>query len=460
LSGGLGGLVIITGGEGGGNGSAGDVRLLGGPGSTTGDGRGGDVVLTAGSATGFEEGGDIRITAGLSQGGNEGGFISLTAGGGGNDGPGGPGGFVNITAGNATFSGEAGGPITLLAGIGNAAGVGGAVTIDAGIGGLTGTGGDASLTSGAGGGIAENSGAVTIASGTAGATSGISGNVTIDTGTAGGTVGDILFNHGGVASFEIDATGSVTGFRAANASGPVMLNEASTVTNPTLIPDKIDVSSGIGGAAGDVSIISGDLETVRFDTGNEVILRQAGTSFQGSNAAGPAITNEAATTTNPTLIPNRAEMDTGWGWASDTLVAVLGSANSYSFSTTEFLVNDKLVTRPVLKDYGLTLATAAVVTGTLTIDYSAGNAQQHTLSEDVTTVTVTNPPASGTYGEIWLRLTQDPASARTVTWAAAFRFPGGSDHVMSAGLGAIDWLHLKTTDGGTNWDVDFQQAYA
>jgi len=32
------------------------------------------------------------------------------------------------------------------------------------------------------------------------------------------------------------------------------------------------------------------------------------------DSAGPTILNEAATATNPTLIPNRADPDTGVGW--------------------------------------------------------------------------------------------------------------------------------------------------
>jgi hypothetical protein len=44
-----------------------------------------------------------------------------------------------------------------------------------------------------------------------------------------------------------------------------------------------------------------------------------------ANAAGPTIVNEAATATNPTLIPNKAEVDTGYGWAAaDTLTAITG----------------------------------------------------------------------------------------------------------------------------------------
>ena len=60
------------------------------------------------------------------------------------------------------------------------------------------------------------------------------------------------------------------------------------------------------------------------------------------NAAGPAIVNEAATTTNPTLIPNQAELDTGIGWASDTLHFVLGGATKANLSTTALTLIDSV----------------------------------------------------------------------------------------------------------------------
>ena len=53
------------------------------------------------------------------------------------------------------------------------------------------------------------------------------------------------------------------------------------------------------------------------------------TSLTGTNAAGPNIINEAATATNPTLIPNKAEEDTGFGWAAaDTLTAITGGTEA------------------------------------------------------------------------------------------------------------------------------------
>jgi hypothetical protein len=55
-------------------------------------------------------------------------------------------------------------------------------------------------------------------------------------------------------------------------------------------------------------------------------------SVSVSNAAGPTVLDEAATSTNPTLIPDKAETDTGIGWASDTLHVVLGGANAYAMA--------------------------------------------------------------------------------------------------------------------------------
>ena len=42
-----------------------------------------------------------------------------------------------------------------------------------------------------------------------------------------------------------------------------------------------------------------------------------------NNAAGPAIQSEAATSTNPTLIPNKADLDTGMGWTSANILSLI-----------------------------------------------------------------------------------------------------------------------------------------
>jgi len=49
----------------------------------------------------------------------------------------------------------------------------------------------------------------------------------------------------------------------------------------------------------------------------------AGVNLTMGDAAGPALQNEAATATNPTLIPNRADLDTGIGWVSANLLSLV-----------------------------------------------------------------------------------------------------------------------------------------
>jgi hypothetical protein len=115
-----------------------------------------------------------------------------------------------------------------------------------------------------------------------------------------------------------------------NTAGPVIMNEAATTTNPTLIPNQAELDTGWGWASDVLVAVLGGAEAWRLST----------TQVLASNAAGPSLQNEAASTTNPTLIPNQAEVDTGWGWASDVLVAVLGGAEKWRLSGTQVLSAD------------------------------------------------------------------------------------------------------------------------
>ena len=63
-----------------------------------------------------------------------------------------------------------------------------------------------------------------------------------------------------------------------------------------------------------------------------------------NNAAGAAVIDDTADSTTPTLAPNRAEPDTGIGWASDKLHLVLGGGDEYEFNTTAADFNSNNVT--------------------------------------------------------------------------------------------------------------------
>ena len=150
----------------------------------------------------------------------------------------------------------------------------------------------------------------------------------------------IITNDGGVLS-EATFTQMLTFFDAnitfptqaesllaSNAAGPAIVDEAATGTNPTLIPNQAELDTGIGWAAVDtLSFIMGGLSGFVMTT----------TGLAASNATGPRMLNEAALGTNPTLVPNKGDADTGIGWAAaNQLSLVAGGVEAARAEATQF----------------------------------------------------------------------------------------------------------------------------
>lgn len=111
---------------------------------------------------------------------------------------------------------------------------------------------------------------------------------------------------------------------------------------------------------------------------------------------------------------------------------------------------DVVVSRPELKDYAETSTSPTNSAGTVVLDYTLGNAFQHTLTANITTLTLSNPPASGKLGSIVLKITQD-ATPRTIAWPASVDWAGGVAPTLSTGSGDVDIVTLITWDAGTRW---------
>ena len=114
---------------------------------------------------------------------------------------------------------------------------------------------------------------------------------------------------------------------------------------------------------------------------------------------------------------------------------------------------DAVLQRPEIKDYAETRATPSSSAGTLTLDMTTANVFEVTLTENVTTLTLSNPPATGKAGSLTLILKQDATGSRTFAWPAAVKSAGGTDPVISSAANAIDIYTLLTTDAGTTWYV-------
>jgi len=110
--------------------------------------------------------------------------------------------------------------------------------------------------------------------------------------------------------------------------------------------------------------------------------------------------------------------------------------------------NDKIIGKPVIKDYGEEIKAHGTTGGSITCDMQDGNIHTITLNAD-TTFTFSNPPASGTAGSFTLMLNQD-STARTVTFPASVKWEGGSVPDLST-VSILYILTFITTDGGTTW---------
>lgn len=103
---------------------------------------------------------------------------------------------------------------------------------------------------------------------------------------------------------------------------------------------------------------------------------------------------------------------------------------------------DNVLQRPELKDYSET----KVAMGANDVDLSAGNVFTKTIS-GATTLTFSNPPASGKAGAFTLILTN--GGSATVTWPTSVDWAAATAPTLTAA--GVDVLTFTTIDAGTIW---------
>lgn len=142
---------------------------------------------------------------------------------------------------------------------------------------------------------------------------------------------------------------------------------------------------------------------------------------------------------------------------------------------------DFLIARAEMKDVAVTVSSPSSSSGTLILNLENGNAFDVTLTEDITTLTLSNPPASGKVGVITLIARQDGIGGHDITWPASVKWnknvtskielEGNTDILLlEDGTGGIllepfedstqittadsvSIYILKTFDAGTTWYV-------
>jgi hypothetical protein len=179
-----------------------------------------------------------------------------------------------------------------------------------------------------------------------------------------------------------------------------------------------------------------------------------------SGNAGTATALQTARTINGTSFDGTADITVAAAagtLAGATLAAGVTASSLTSVGTLTGLtmggtlaMADQLLTRSYLQDYAEVANALGNISGTVAVDYEEGNVAFGTLTGNITTFSITNPPASGRVGTITLVLIQDGTGSRTVTWGASVLWPGGTAPTLS-GASGVDVVTLVTLDGGTTW---------
>ena len=134
---------------------------------------------------------------------------------------------------------------------------------------------------------------------------------------------------------------------------------------------------------------------------------------------------------------------------------VLGATGRFQDLTDVDDLHDLMFIGPVINfnaqamnDFAILNQSIGSVAGVAVIDYKLGMGVTLTLTENVTTLTLSNIPATN-LAQIELDIRQDSV-ARTIAWPAAILWPGDTEPDITT-VDSITQVHLRTTDGGTTW---------
>jgi len=143
---------------------------------------------------------------------------------------------------------------------------------------------------------------------------------------AGGVEGIRVTEIAAAITVAIAGNTTVTGRIATNnASGPALLNEVATLTNPTLVINKAFPTTGIGGlATGVISIITLGAEAIRIDNLADIGIKGDLLNTDGGGGSAGFL-KVAPTAIVPNLVPSHLDRNTGIGRAGvDQLSLIAG----------------------------------------------------------------------------------------------------------------------------------------
>lgn len=126
---------------------------------------------------------------------------------------------------------------------------------------------------------------------------------------AAGSDSQIQYSNSGVTAGDADLvwndTSKILQIGASTATAQLKLPSSNDATTPTL-----------AFGDGDTGFYETAANQLSFASAGSQVLILNGNGLLAANSSGPALANESASSTNPTLIPNKSDFDTGVGWTS------------------------------------------------------------------------------------------------------------------------------------------------
>lgn len=208
----------------------------------------------------------------------------------------------------------------------------------------------------------------------------------------------------------------------------------NTSTTPTLAADSLTAATITKN--GTTALAAGDIQAgqkikVIYDSDNAVWQITTPRAYSG-DVVGPSSSTDNVWTRFDGTTGKAVQNGT---WAEDD------SGNVTAGGT--LAMADQEIGRPVLTDVGETVNAIGSVTTTQSIDLTLGNVATATVATE-STISFTNPPASGTAGALTLVLTN--GGSQTVTWSNVLWAGGTAPTLTSSGVDVLTFFTLDASN--------------
>lgn len=257
-----------------------------------------------------------------------------------------------------------------------------------------------------------------------------------------GSSGQVLTSNGAGAlpSWQAAAAGTVTSVsgtsnRITSTGGATpVIDIAATYVGQTSITTLGTVATGVWNG----TVVGSTYGGTGVNNGANTITLGGNVSTAGAlTTAGAFITSGANSLTLTTTGTTNVTLPTTGTLVTTATAAVLNATNDFNFNIQQ---------EAQLKNYSETVSVKGNTGAAVTFDLIDGNVFSATVNA-ITTVTLSNPAASGQCSSISIILTNGGAFA--ITWPASVKWAGGAQPTWTAA--GVDVLTLLTVDAGTTW---------